>query len=276
MAMSAGIVIYDGVPWSILLLCNLICVIISLYPAILDPAILPNRNIYRMKPYQTYPGGKGGSGVYQNIINEIPPHNRLIIPFLGNCAIIRNIRRAKDTIGIDINPEVISAWKSSNIKRISLLNRCGIEYLESLSGVDQGETVIYLDPPYPLPTRKRSTRNIYKYEMSLDGHKRLLEAIKQVKAYILISTYKNDLYKKALGEWRVKTFQAQTRGKPAIEYLYMNYSIPRRLHDYRYLGDDFRDRERIKRKINRWVNNLEKLPALERSAIIEAIEKRKL
>jgi hypothetical protein len=31
----------------------------------------------------TYPGGKGGAGVYQMIINQIPPHRVYIEPFLG-------------------------------------------------------------------------------------------------------------------------------------------------------------------------------------------------
>jgi DNA adenine methylase len=32
------------------------------------------------------------------------------------------------------------------------------------------------------------------------------------------------------------------------------------LHDYRYLGEDFRERERIKRKKQRWTDRLERLP----------------
>ena len=31
------------------------------------------------------------------------------------------------------------------------------------------------------------------------------------------------------------------------EYLWCNYPAPMALHDYRYLGKDFRERERIKR-----------------------------
>ena len=35
------------------------------------------------------------------------------------------------------------------------------------------------------------------------------------------------------------------------EWLLMNYSAPVELHDYRYLGNTFRDRERIKRKVRK-------------------------
>lgn len=42
-------------------------------------------------------------------------------------------------------------------------------------------------------------------------------------------------------------------------------------HDYRYLGRNFRERERIKRKKQRWVPRLENMPRLERQALLSAI-----
>jgi len=36
-----------------------------------------------------YPGGKSGAGVYQTIINRMPPHRVYIEPFLGGAAIMR-------------------------------------------------------------------------------------------------------------------------------------------------------------------------------------------
>ena len=38
-----------------------------------------------------------------------------------------------------------------------------------------------------------------------------------------------------------------------------------------YLGEDFRERERIKRKVNRWKAKLEKMPILERRAVSAAL-----
>ena len=54
----------------------------------------------------------------------------------------------------------------------------------------------------------------------------------------------------------------------------MNYPEPFELHDYSYLGDNFRERERIKRKKDRWVLRLEQMPTLERFAILSIIEER--
>jgi len=38
-----------------------------------------------------------------------------------------------------------------------------------------------------------------------------------------------------------------------------------------HLGEDFRERERIKRKVNRWKAKLEKMPILERRAVSAAL-----
>jgi len=62
-----------------------------------------------------------------------------------------------------------------------------------------------------------------------------------------------------------------TRGGLAEECLWANFPDPIALHDYRYLGDGFRERERIKRKKARWVSRLEKMPLLERRALLSAI-----
>lgn len=51
----------------------------------------------------------------------------------------------------------------------------------------------------------------------------------------------------------------------------MNYPEPLELHDYRYLGRDFRERERIKRKKQRWKQKLSTMPALERYAILSEL-----
>jgi len=61
-------------------------------------------------------------------------------------------------------------------------------------------------------------------------------------------------------------------GDTREEWLWMNYPEPIALHDYSYLGDNFRERERIKRKVSRWKAKLEKMDVLERRAILMAIQ----
>jgi hypothetical protein len=63
-----------------------------------------------------------------------------------------------------------------------------------------------------------------------------------------------------------------THGGPRTEWLWCNFPEPIALHDYRYLGVGFRERERIKRKKQRWTDRLHRLPLLERRALLAAIE----
>lgn len=51
----------------------------------------------------------------------------------------------------------------------------------------------------------------------------------------------------------------------------MNYPAPSILHDFRYLGKNYRERENIKEKTKRHILRLKRMPANERSAIISAI-----
>ena len=62
-------------------------------------------------------------------------------------------------------------------------------------------------------------------------------------------------------------------GKTSIETarIWMNYPPPVELHDYRYLGDDFRERERITKITKNWVARLKKKPVLERNALLSAM-----
>lgn len=43
------------------------------------------------------------------------------------------------------------------------------------------------------------------------------------------------------------------------------------LHDYSYLGDTYRERERIRKKRDRWVSRLQQTPVMERKAIFQAL-----
>ncbi len=114
-------------------------------------------------------------------------------------------------------------------------------------------------------------RKRYKYEMVHEDHIRLLSILSKLPFNVVVTHYKNDLYNHHLKDWRSLQFQSVTRGGVVTDTLYMNYSEPVLLHDYRFPGADFRERERIRKKIQRHVDGLKKLPILERNAIIEAV-----
>ena len=57
-----------------------------------------------------YPGAKNGAGVFQTIINQIPPHEVYIEPYLGGGAIMRaKLAAPIANIGVDRSPKAIAA-----------------------------------------------------------------------------------------------------------------------------------------------------------------------
>ena len=132
------------------------------------------------------------------------------------------------------------------------------------------QTFIYLDPPYLLSTRRSGP--IYEHELTEADHLKLLRMIKKLDCMVMISGYQSPMYARELSGWYRQSYLSQTRGGfSALEILWMNYPPPTALHDYAFLGEDYRERERIKRKIKRWADRLKSLPPLERAAILEAL-----
>ena len=89
---------------------------------------------------------------------------------------------------------------------------------------------------------------------------------------VMISGYWSELYADLLTGWRAVGFLTRDRaGNWREERVWMNYPEPVALHDYRFLGDDFRERERIRRKRLRWRRRLARMDVLERRAILAEI-----
>lgn len=218
----------------------------------------------------TYPGGKNAAGVYQAIINQMPPHRVYVEPFLGGGAVMKRKRPAARNVGIDRDRQVTYKMRSGGgPPGVEALTGCGIDWLCSVEA--QPDWLIYCDPPYLIHAR-RSQRPIYKFEMSVVDHRRLLRWAIQSPSMVMISGYADPLYFDELADWRCVTFNAPTRGgRPALEHLWCNFPPPDRLHDYSFLGRDYRERERIRRKLDRWRAKLAALPPLERQAIIESL-----
>lgn len=230
----------------------------------------------------TYPGGKAGTGVYQRIISEMPPHQVYIEAFLGSGAILRKKKPAKTNIGIEIDNEVIKEFWSESLPNFQILNENSLGYLKLLAYGNQTlknltsnpkDVLIYCDPPY-LGSVRSSQRQIYSCDMMDENeHFNLLQILRHLKCNVMISGYDSDLYNRFLPEWRKITYKAPTRGGTwAIECLWMNFAKPLELHDYSYLGNDHRERYNIKRRRNRWKNKLLKMDEAERFALLASLE----
>jgi len=240
-----------------------------------------------------YPGGKSGSGVYQTIINQMPPHQMYIEAFLGSGAVMRHKLPALINVGLDLDADVISMAAAIAaggdvvlpVSRLAL-GRDGrpqycirqgdaVSWLGSLPilGALLPVTLVYCDPPYLMSTRS-SKRRMYRCELSEPGHIALLDVLVQLPCMVMLSGYESELYRVRLADWRVVRYRAMTSGGGMrTECLWCNFPEPAELHDYRYLGRGFRERERIRRRRASWVAMLERMPVLERAAVIADLRK---
>lgn len=222
-------------------------------------------------------GGKGGAGVFQNIINLMPPHTTYVEAFLGSGIILKKKRPAHCSIAIEIDSQTINRFLSvefDHLENFTIKNGDALEILPKLRL--EKTALIYCDPPYLLETRK-SKAKIYNHEMMTEGyHLALLSIIKRLDCMVLISGYESDLYNTKLSTWCKHQFKTTNRaGQHVTETVWMNYPTPFLLHDYRYLGDNFKEREKIRLKKDRLKNKLLMLPTLERMALIGAVEELK-
>ena len=227
------------------------------------------------KPFKTYNGGKAGHGVYQNIINHIPQCDIYIEPMVGNGGVLHNLQLPNHIVINDLDRSVIDKY-STDTFNVDTVDRLNLSYEIIILKYDfqffrtRSRVFFYFDPPYHFDTRK-SKRNIYKYEWTHEQHLMFLQLANSIESNCMISHYPCELYDTMLKGWRTFDFTCMTRKGQRTERLYMNYPEPAVLQDYRYAGTDYRERQRIKRKVDRHVNKLESLPNDERNAIISSI-----
>lgn len=232
-------------------------------------------------------GTKGGSGVWQRIISEMPEHDVYVEPFWGRGTIAKAKRPAAHTIGLDLDPAAISDGRAVG----ALMFRTdAIQWLKdyfclvprgdasesyvarssatTFGGIPFRQHFVYLDPPY-VPC---SGLGYYKHEPTPEQHRDLCRVFLALPCPAAISGYASDIYAAELGGATrlVKIPTVNRAGKRVTEHLWLNYAPPLRYHDTRFVGTGRRERERIKRRVKTWREGLAKLPVAERQAIYEA------
>lgn len=246
----------------------------------------------------TYPGGKNGPGVYQTLINQIPPHDVYCAPFLGHDAILRRKAFASRNIGVELDREVLDWWAEKEIPNLELYACDGIEWLrhqfgyyrhtgtgsqigstsrgcDARSSGERSQWFVYVDPPYPMATR--SGAKLYTHEFTDNDHVELLKTLVVLPSVVrcMVSSYPNALYEAAfkVRGWRTMTYQSiDRRGNRRTEQLWMNYAEPPVLHDYQFAGRNKREREKLRRRCRNWVGGLRRMKPEHRNALLQAIE----
>jgi len=208
-----------------------------------------------------YPGGKAKT--FHHVINLIPPHKVYIEPFLGLGSVMKAKRRSGFEIGIDLDEYALEMSNLNNTD-VQLIHGDGIHFLDNYPF--EGHEVVYCDPPYYPTTRKRD--RVYRYDLGKDDHIRFLDLVTQINARIIISGYDNDTYRQYLCGWYLYTYSAKAHDGIREECLWYNYPNPNQLHDYRYLGSNFRERQTIRRRLERMKRRLGELSDQERSFLL--------
>lgn len=215
-----------------------------------------------------YPGGKGGAGIHQKIINLMPPHRVYIEPFIGGGNIYARKKPALASIVMDADERSLNYWKDKAGPGGTVICGDAIGFLQRYDW--QGDELVYCDPPYVMAAR--SSRKIYRHEFTDQQHIDLVSVLLTIPAAVMLSGYRNAIYDgTGLRDWHRVDFQAMTRGGLRTESIWMNYEPPAVPVELTYLGENYRERERIKRKKARWADKLRKLPLAEQLAIMEAL-----
>lgn len=256
-----------------------------------------------------YPGSKSGQGVWQRVINQIPPHHVLVVPFAGHCSVTRAIRPARHTVLIDRDRDAL-CWLAAHMPPRPMTTFCcdGIAWLRHafaldavspsrpqgpLTGEDQqvwhytaqwyfaslgglswdsmARVFVYCDPPYMRQARNGKRR--FRFELGDYEHEALLTVLRCLPCDVLIHGYPSALYESRLGRWRHWEWRAQTRGGPKTEVCWANYPASEPLHDYRFVGRDKRQRERIRKRSRRLAAMLARVKdPHERGALLGVLE----
>lgn len=226
-----------------------------------------------------YPGGKGLAGLHQWIIERLPDHVQYAEPFCGKGGVYRHKVPALTSWLIDRDADVV-AWFNRRLQssrergHTCVIHGCGIQWMERARRWATPDLLVYCDPTYLPQTRVR--QDLYRYEMSVKDHERFLLAAVDLPCAVVISGYPSALYSRMLAGWMLHTRQVVTRGGSLrTECLWVNSPAGQAGTSLLYgqLGSDYRMRERVARKVQRWSAKFAALPPVERRAILLAMLK---
>ncbi|REC94913.1 DNA adenine methylase [Kushneria indalinina] len=87
---------------------------------------------------------------------------------------------------------------TERFSNVLIENRPAIDVMKQHDGP---ETLHYVDPPYLPETRSVGSTRYYRHEMTVDDHLQLLDAIKSLSGFVIVSGYESGMYDDALPGW---------------------------------------------------------------------------
>jgi site-specific DNA-adenine methylase len=221
---------------------------------------------------RNYLGSKAASGVFKAIIAQMPPHETYIETHVGSGIVLREKPTCERSIAIDLDASVFERFGKAFSKANA---EChvgdAVAFLEAFDFASAGRVLIYADPPYLASTRtSKHPRDRYRHEYTDADHVRLLAVLAKVPASVILSGYPSAMYDAQLQGWRTRQFQVATLGGVRTEKVWMNFDAGP-VHWSSFAGENFTDRQRIKRKAERWASNYAELPPGEQLAVLAAM-----
>ena len=209
-------------------------------------------------------GSKATTGLCQAIVALAPPHRVYIESHLGGGAIMKRKPPALRSIGIDLNARSIRSFRCDHA--VELHHGCCHQFLAAFPF--EGDELVYSDPPYVQSTRKSPRR--YRFDYTDADHVALLGILTSLPCQVMISGYPSALYDGMLQDWHSVSLQVMNQAGVVTEKVWCNFT-PGTPHWHTAAGQNFTDRQRIKRNAASWARRYAKMPPGERLAVLAAV-----
>lgn len=212
-------------------------------------------------------GNKGGQGIKEPLLNCVPIANRYFSLFYGqggfeNLPDFKNIKWScsEKCQGLQSFSTMQASIVENDYKSLIDKNNC------------TSDDFVFADPPYMLSTR-RSGKRYYKHEFSTENHIEFLSYASGSPAMWLITHPPCALYNRLLQSWLKIPMGYQTRNGYFEDCIWLNFN-PKlvELVTYKYLGNNFIERQQIKRKRANLVKKFKALTFHEQQAILQELD----
>ena len=190
-------------------------------------------------------GSKATSGLCQPLVAAMPTHATYIETHLGGGAITYRKAPALRNIGIDRNARSIRC-----AYELELVHGCCHRFLAEFPFA--GDELVCSDPSYLHSTRK--SRRRYRYDYTQADHEQLLALLSGLPCAVMISGHPSQLYERTLQSWHNLSLQVMNQARVVTEKLWCNFA-PGSPHWHSYAGQNFKQRQCIKREAANWAKN---------------------
>lgn len=216
-----------------------------------------------------YVGNKDFSNVIHFLINRLPKSNNYYSLFFGSGGLEQSdYTREAFFVCAEKDPDCKDYLFSSTA---IIKYNCYKKLIED--NVFTAEDFIFADPPYIFSTRNSGSK-YYKFEFDSRSHIEFLNYMISLNCKIMITHPECDLYNENLKGWSKEPFEYRGRNSWIKDCVYTNYNQSDiELLNFDALGEDFTDRQRIKRQRKNIVNKFINLDPLIRKAVIRDLKK---